>query len=186
MANIDTIPDKPWNWDYIEHSASCLGQDRTTEVEFVGIDGKLKEDEHQPNLNMTCRSVIPPKYVPFMEAERVCRHCVRYSLFKDVIDIECDHCARTREDIEDDLPILECGCDECREAYQQSEAEAELIVYTHRYEGNDFQYDSYETYQEEHCKKWESGKLMNIDDDINHSFEKRKQMLLQNQTNCDI
>lgn len=186
MAKIDTISEKLWNWNDIEHSTSCLGQDRTSEVKFVEIDVKPNEDERQPNVNMTCRSVIPPKYVPFMESESVCRHCSRYSLFKDVIDIECDLCARTAEELEDDIPILECFCDECCEVYQQSEAEAEPIVYTHRYEGNDFQYDSYETYQEEHSKKWESGKPMNIDDDINHSFEKRKQMLLQNQTTCDI
>lgn len=115
-----------WNCDNIKPSASFLWQDWATQLTFDRIINKPSADERrQPNVNMTCRSVFPPKYVPFMEPERVCRHCVRYSLFKDVIDVECDRCSRTCEELADELPILECGCDECCEVYQQSEAEAD-------------------------------------------------------------
>lgn len=116
-----------WNWDNIKPSASFLWQDWATQLTFdrIVVDKPSADERRQPNVNMTCRSVFPPKYVPFMEPERVCRHCVRCSLFKDVIDVECDHCSRTCEELEDELPILECGCDECCEAYQQSEAEAD-------------------------------------------------------------
>jgi hypothetical protein len=147
MANLDAPPNswQPkfgltkgdasdwWAWNYpkfqaigmtdgdVDHRNSCLWQDRVPEeLEFDRISDKpsAEVNQEQSMIKETCRMIFPPKYAPFMEAERVCRHCSRYSLFKGIIDHECDCCARTAEEIEDELPILVCGCDECCKAYE--------------------------------------------------------------------
>lgn len=59
-----------------------------------------------------CRLSLPPKYAPYIKQEK-CSHCARLSIFKNIIDLECECCAKTVERTKYDIPILECNCDDC-------------------------------------------------------------------------
>ena len=65
-------------------------------------------------MTTNCTLSLPPKYASYMKEEDICRHCYRESLFKDIIDVECECCARPADDDDDCLvPMLECNCVDC-------------------------------------------------------------------------
>ena len=64
-------------------------------------------------MTTTCTLSLPLKYAPYMNEEDICRHCNRISIIKDIIDVECECCARTAYD-DEDCPLLECNCVDCR------------------------------------------------------------------------
>ena len=64
-------------------------------------------------MTTTCTLSLPLKYAPYMKEEDICRHCNRISIIKGVIDVECECCARTDDD-DEDCPLLECNCVDCR------------------------------------------------------------------------